>query len=67
MLSPGRVLASSPKRSVGMSWQFVREVSPVMVKLRGESLSKKALALFASKLYTSLGSSEVKEQTPRYL
>ena len=61
MLSSGRVLASSQKRSVGMSWQFVREVSSVMVKLRGESLSKKDLTLFASKLYSSLGSSEVKK------
>ena len=60
MLSSGRVLASSQKRSVGVSWQFVREVSSVMVRVRGESLSKKALTLFASKLYSSFGSSEVK-------
>ena len=43
MSSSGRVLASSRKMSVAMSWQFVREVSSVMVKLRGESLSKKDL------------------------
>ena len=61
MLSTERVLTSSWERSVGMSWQFVREVVSVLVKLRGESLSEKALTLFASKLYSSLGSYEVKK------
>ena len=60
MWSSGRVLTSSRKRSLGMSWQFVRRVSSDIVMLKGESLLKKALKLFESKLYSSFRSSKVK-------